>query len=546
MRFGEYPVHEAAGVMLAHTLTVGTRTFKKGRTLSAGDVEIMRRAGQTTVLGARLDDDDAAENPAAAEIAKMLADGQSGVVAGDPYTGRCNLHAGAHGLFEVDPARIDAINRIDESITVATLPQHTVVRTGQVVASVKIIPFAIPGELIESCRRHLAGHARTLAVQRFNPCRAALIISGADGPGHTRFDAMVEVTGARLARLGGRIALPLHCAHETAALVARLEQALAAGCDLVLIAGATVAKDRCDTVPAAVTAAGGRIERFGMPTEPGNMLVMAHIGAVPVIVLPGCARSRRTNGLDRVLRHVLAGRPPTSDEIACMGVGGLIRNPLEPGDDTEAQGSGAVAEAVKVRPRVTALVLAAGRSTRMEGPNKLLLPVAGVPMVLRAASAALASRASSVTVVVGHEADAVEATLAGLPLRIVRNPDYAQGMSTSLRRGLESIPSDAEAVVVLLGDMPFVSAAHVDRVLDAFVPSSPAIVVPMHNGRRGHPVLWPRDLFAEMSCIVGDRGARELFERHAQRIVGVEVDDDGVHLDIDRPADLALANEAGT
>lgn len=191
---------------------------------------------------------------------------------------------------------------------------------------------------------------------------------------------------------------------------------------------------------------------------------------------------------------------------------------------------------------VAALVLAAGTSSRMGATNKLLAPIDGVPMVARAVDAALASRAASVTVVVGHEGDAVAATLAGRAVRIVHNPHYAQGMSTSLRCGIAAVPETAQAVVVLLGDMPRVGAALVDRLIAAFDPADPAIVVPERDGRRGNPVLWPRELFAAMQAIEGDRGARELIAAHANRVRRVACDDDGIFFDVDTPADLAGAS----
>lgn len=189
-------------------------------------------------------------------------------------------------------------------------------------------------------------------------------------------------------------------------------------------------------------------------------------------------------------------------------------------------------------PHIAALVLAAGTSSRMGTTNKLLAAVDGVPMVARAVDAALGSRAASVTVVVGHQGGAVAAALAGRSVRIVYNPDHAQGMSTSLRCGIAALPAAAQAVVVLLGDMPRVGAAHVDRLIAAFDPADPAIVVPERDGRRGNPVLWPRDLFAAMQAIEGDRGARGLIEGHAQRVRRVACDDDGIFFDIDTPADL--------
>ncbi len=516
---------------------MGGKTLKKGRVLAAPDVALLRAAGIASVSGARMEADDVAENPAAAQIAALLVGANTETRM--PYTGRCNLHAATRGLVLVDAERIDRLNLLDEAVAIGTLPPHALVRRGQVLATVKIIPFAVPRRLIEACRDVAAG-GPPLRVAELKSARAALVMSELPGMKENVFRGTVTATRNRLEGLGSRLALVLRCAHDQDAVAAMLRQARAAGCDLLLVAGATVTKDRKDVVPAAVVAAGGMVEHFGMPVEPGNMLLLARIGPVPVVVLPGCARSRRTNGLDWVLQRLLAGLPVTRAEIMRMGVGGLIRSPLEPEDEEEGEEENAPVFAPDA-PRVAALVLAAGRSARMGGDNKLLAEVDGVPLVLRAVNAALASRAASVTVVTGHEAERVKSALARRRLDIVHNPEFAEGMSTSLRRGLAAVPADTQAVVVLLADMPRISAAHVDRLIEAFDPAQPAIVLPEKDGRRGNPILWPREFFAEMSAVSGDKGARGLLEKHAGRVQRLALDDEAIFLDVDRPEDLAAA-----
>jgi molybdenum cofactor cytidylyltransferase len=240
-----------------------------------------------------------------------------------------------------------------------------------------------------------------------------------------------------------------------------------------MISGTTVPKDRADTVPAAIVAAGGEIVHFGMPVEPGNMLLLARIGAVPVIILPGCARSRRSNGLDWVLQRMLAGLPMGREQIMAMGVGGLIRSPAEADEDeTAVQPEPARAPGR----RVAALVLAAGSSSRMGGANKLLQPVGGVPMLRRAVNAALASRCTSVR----WSPVLPQRMRRGLPRRARRafthNPDHADrhGLLAALRPGRAA--ADADAAVVLLADMPFIDGDHIDRLIAAFDPEQPGIV----------------------------------------------------------------------
>ncbi|MCM2308421.1 MAG: molybdopterin-binding/glycosyltransferase family 2 protein [Sulfuritalea sp.] len=533
MIFGEFPLAESEGLLLAHSLRLPDGAMKKGRRLTGADIQALAAAGHSSVYGARLAADDLAEDAAAATIAALLPG--AGIVARRAYTGRCNLHATQRGLVTIDADIIDQINRIDESVTVATLPPLTAVRAGAVVATVKIIPLAVGRELIARCAEQ-AGRGAALGLLPFRQQRAGLIVTEQPGDPAKHYATAVTSSRRRIEDLGSHLGLVQRCAHQRDAVALALRETLAAGCDLLMIAGATVPKDRADTIPSAIVAAGGEILHFGMPVEPGNMLLLARIGGVPVIILPGCARSRRSNGLDWVLQRMLAGLPVGAAEIMAMGVGGLIRSAPEAAEDPEAVEP--VAQRIAPGRRVAALVLAAGSSRRMAGSNKLLAPVGGVPMVRRAANAALASRCVGVVVVTGHDAAAVRQSLAGLELEFAHNAAHESGMASSLRAGLQALPGDIDAVVVVLGDMPCIDAGHIDRLVDAFDPQRGNIVVPMKQGRRGNPILWPREFFAEMQQVQGDVGARELLQRHADRIDAAACDDEAIFADVDTPAAL--------
>ncbi|NMM27311.1 MAG: NTP transferase domain-containing protein [Glaciimonas sp.] len=532
MIFGEFRIEQSEGLTLAHTIALGQRTLRKGRVLDGADIAALQQAGVEIVLGARLESEDISENVAAGAIASLLVG--AGTVTREPRTGRCNLHAVGPGLVLVDAEGIARLNRLDEAITVATLAPFTVVRKGQVIASVKIMPFAVARTMIERCRKQMS--VAPLSVAPLQPHRAALILSELPGMKESMLRNTATVTRNRLQLLGSRLSLEMRCTHRTAELASALRQTLAAGCDLVLICGATVSKDRADVVPAAIVAAGGEIVHFGMPVEPGNMLLLASVSDVPVVILPGCARSSRLNGLDWVLHRLLAKLPVTREDMMGMGVGGLIRS--APGGDEEEEEDAIALSQAETGPRIAALILAAGRSSRMDGANKLLQNVGGVPMVRRVVNAARAARTCSVTVVTGFEAEQVEAIAAAPGVTFVHNPDHAQGMSTSLRRGIAVLPQDVDGVVVLLGDMPQVSAVHIDALIAAFDAVNSVIVAPVNEGRRGNPVLWPRRHFAAMQAIDGDQGARALLATHADQIVGVEMATDAIFADVDTAQDL--------
>ncbi len=191
------------------------------------------------------------------------------------------------------------------------------------------------------------------------------------------------------------------------------------------------------------------------------------------------------------------------------------------------------------RQRVAAIVLAAGCSTRMNGWNKLLAEIDGVPVLRRMVQALCSSQAQPIIVVTGHEANEIERVLSGTCVKCVHNPKFASGLSSSLRCGLAALPKESDAVLVCLGDMPQVKSAHIDQLIDAFDPTrARAICVPTWHRQRGNPVLWARRFVPEMMQLSGDQGARQLFEQHRDLLHYVEMSDAGVLLDVDTPEDL--------
>lgn len=544
MIFADLPVREVEGALLVHSVRLGKLVFKKGRKLSAADLSALTNGGITTVTVARLEPGDIGEDAAAARLAGALAG--SGVTVATAFTGRCNLFAEAAGLVLVDRDRLDRLNLVDESITAATLPPYDVVQPREMVATVKIIPFAVSETLLQSCLAVAGGDGPIVRVAAFRPRPVGLIQTRLPGIKESILDKTTDGINGRLAALGGGPAMELRCSHDVPALAGAISELQRRGIEMVLIAGASAITDRRDVIPTAIERIGGRVDHFGMPVDPGNLLLTGRLAdETPVLGLPGCVRSPKLNGFDWVLQRLMADVPVTRTDIMRMGAGGLLKEiPIRPqpraGSDSQA-----AAPAPRM-PRIAAIVLAAGRSSRMGSANKLLAEVDGVPMVRRAVDAALASKARPVIVVTGNEQGKVQAALRGCKVSFVHNASFGEGMSTSLRAGLGALPADIDGALVCLGDMPLVTPAVLDRLIGAHdAVEGRGICVPTWNAKRGNPVLWDRRFFSEIGELAGDVGAKHLIGEHADQVVEVAMPDDSILTDIDTPEALAALRQLG-
>jgi molybdenum cofactor cytidylyltransferase len=528
MIFGELPLKDAEGAILAHSVKHAGGMFKKGRTLTADDIALLEGSGVQSVFAAKLSADDVPEDEAAAAVARIT--GASGTTAQAPFTGRANLHATVHGLALVDAERVRALNRLHESLTLATVQPFDNVEEREMVATVKVIPFAVPRDVLEKALA-IIGSEPLVRVAGFRNKRAGLVITRLPQTKPSLIAKSEEAMRERISALGGTLASVRVVSHAIGEVTAAISEMKAQACDPILVFGASAIVDRGDIIPVALTRAGGEVIHLGMPVDPGNLMMFGALKQTPVIGVPSCARSPKLNGFDWVLARVMAGVPVTREDIMDMGAGGLLAEiPTRP---APREGKPKVQRA----PRVAAVVLAAGQSSRM-GSNKLLADVGGQPMIRRTVAAM--RQAADVTIVVtGRDQGLIEAALAGLPVTFVHNPDFAAGLSTSLRAGIAALTPDTDAAVIALGDMPLVTPDAVRKLIAAYSPvEHRSICVPVFKGERGNPVLWGRQHFEALAALTGDKGARVLFDPLSDEIVDVAMADDAVLRDADTPEAL--------
>ncbi|KAB1075297.1 molybdopterin-binding protein [Methylobacterium planeticum] len=320
MKFGPVPIREAAGLIAAHSVKAGAVSLRKGNPIPPEVAVRLQDEGVREVVAVTLEPGDVGEDAAAERLAGQLLG--PGLRRDAPFTGRCNLFATRNGLLQVGRSGIDAVNSVDEAITVATLAPFKPVVAGEMVATVKIIPYAVPGFLLEEA----CGAARPglLGVAPYRLARVGVVSTVLPGLKDATIDKTLRNLRRRLAPTGAEIATERRVPHAREAVARALAQVIEAGAEIAVIFGASAIADRRDVIPAGIEAAGGTVAHLGMPVDPGNLLLVGARGGVPVIGAPGCARSPKENGFDWVLHRLLAGLPVTRADIVGLGVGGLL------------------------------------------------------------------------------------------------------------------------------------------------------------------------------------------------------------------------------
>lgn len=538
MKYGVFHLSQAEGLVLAHSVRLPDGRVSKGEVLTRAQLDRLSASGVDSVTAVRLDDGDILEDEAAHAVAAAIV--PDNLRFAPPATGRVNVYAKVDGLFVASKDVVDRVNRIDPAITLACLADHVPVRAGDMVATVKIIPLAVPGAQVAKAAAVL-GLATPFEVKPYQPRAVTLVATELPSLKTSVMDRTARLLEQRLVPFGSRLLKEIRVPHQTDRLtdvLLELGEKSNDDPEMIIVFGASAVADAEDVIPAAIRAAGGVVEQVGMPVDPGNLLVLGRIGETPVLGAPGCARSPKENGFDWVLNRIMAGETPSPFDITGMGVGGLLMEIPSRPRPREA--------AALERPGVTvgALMLAAGQGRRMgkDGPHKLLAEFEGVPLVSRTAQMLLASEASPVVAVTGYRSQEIEAALSGLDIQTRYNPDYASGMASSLVTGF-SLPElvGLDGILVMLADMPAITSDHINSLIAAFHDASGgAVVRSVSDGKRGNPIIIPRIAYPAVLKLEGDIGARAIIESSGMPVIDVDIGP-AAHLDVDTPEAVTAA-----
>lgn len=521
MRFEERLVSDSEGWALAHSVVGGSRRISKGTVLSPSLISQLTNAGveraQVFLLETGDLDEDTATEAAAAKITGY------GLKIKPAGKGRANIVAACDGLF-VPGDCIDTINSADDAFSAASLASHAPVRAGQLVATIKLVPYGLPAAKLDNIQTPSA----QMTVKPFQQFNAVLIATG-DAPTPK---AIASLT-SRVDRVGGLLQIQETIEHNQKTVGNALLETQATQPDLILMLGASAISDKRDVFPAALTSVGGELIKLGMPADPGNLLMLGKLGGTTVIGLPGCARSPALNGFDWVLERFAAKEPLNAQTLTEMGTGGLLKEP-----------AGRKTPRAEVPPATaitsTAVVLAAGKSSRSKNIHKLLSILGNKTVIATTIDMLQGIKNLKVLVVTGHKAAEIDTCFSDIPVTTVHNPHFEQGMGTSLAVGIGALDEATDYALVCLGDMPFVQQTTVEKMIEvAAKTNGAAVLIPTFHGKRGHPVLWHKRFFSALENLHGDTGGRQILEQNPEKIIEVPVDDAGILIDLDTPEMLA-------
>ena len=521
MIFADSPTHASKGHILAHSVRANGVLIKKGVILGDKEIENLLAQGVETIATVQIDHDDVIEDVAAAKIGDALL--CAGIEVGSPLAGRVNLIASVDGILSLDVGAIERLNLVTEGITIATLANHARVVKGMLLATIKIIPYAVHKADLRAALGEAGRHV--FALSPFQGQDYDLILTTTPDLKESLLSKGKAVIQERVQPLGMSMAqcqIVPHTVEGVAAAIAACKS------PMVLILGACATSDRLDVIPASMNAIGGEVTRFGMPVDPGNLLVLGVQGQQQIVGLPGCARAPNLNGADWVLERLAAGIVVTSSDIAAMGVGGLLKEIPQ-----------------RILPRLhkkpeaskpTIVLLAAGRSRRMGGDDKLLRLIDGEPLLRRSARRMIEADIGTCIVAIRKGAVAHKEALVGLKVKLIEVADADQGMSASLRAALRSIKASSGPIIVSLADMPDLEPRHYSEILSAYDPQKNRLIIcPISPlGKRGHPVLFDARFHENLTDVLGDKGARELLAAVPEMVYEVPMDA-GVTTDLDTP-----------
>ena len=320
MQFGSIKLEKSEGSILAHSIKLENLNISKGTLLTENHIMDLRSKGVQSVVVARLENGDIEENKSAIIVSKAFS--HNSLIFSKANTGRINIFSKHDGLLIYSVSSLISFNLIDEGIALALLTQNSFVKKKQLIGTLKVIPYSLPKKTILKFRRF----ENLIIIKAVKEKKFSLIQTSHKNMKESLYKKTSIETKKRVENLSCFLLDDTICEHNEKELTSKISSIIKKDIDILLISCASAVSDRNDILPKSIMNLGGNIIHFGLPVDPGNLLILASLNNKLIVGMPGCARSPSLNGLDLILRMLVTDIKIDKKIIASLGVGGLLKD----------------------------------------------------------------------------------------------------------------------------------------------------------------------------------------------------------------------------
>ncbi len=537
MQVNEVKVFEAEGLILANDIELKSSIIKKGTKLSSSNISSLKLAGLETISCYKPNKNDIDAKTAIGMVAAAITGNNTAYILNDD--GYCHIFAEKNGIIDIDEVRINRFNNSHPDIFINTIKKDEIVKKDDLLAVIRIIPYLINIDEVNNTIHTNTGQGSLISVADFNIKTTTLIQT-------TMPDTEEQLTSSTkiyleelLLKADCKLKSDIKCEHNSEDIANSIYTAINQGAEFIIISPAKPTYGKSDIIPTALKESAIDIYKIHIPVETGFDTILAYKGKrIPVIQIPHNYHLGNNDTINKLICKLISKQKFNIEDITQLGFGSLsiksnitnkTKSELLSGTSTKAKGKSTIA----------AIILAAGRGTRMGGNNKLLHEINDEPLFLQSIKSALKSKASPIIVVTGFEADRTEEYLRAYDVVILRNTGYKMGIKTSIDLALSSLPHSVDGALLIPADMPGITTEHIDKLIKSFKPNKKeALCISEFEGVKKNPILWPRNLFADANLIPDNSHLRPVFLEHTDYTKAVKTKNELDIIDINTPGDL--------
>jgi len=537
MRCSEFNVNKVKGLRCFDEIHLNGYTIAKGKKLDDKDIELLKKNNIHKLFCAEEELNDVNFQIALRQLCAQLCGESTAYSIGDD--GMARIVAAHDGVFACSEERCAKFNRFSDFAMLNTIAPYQQVKAGEVIAILQTDYPLISQVEIDKILYSISGNDALLQVMQLKPQNAALLYTHFYNTPEedNKFTTTVQKLITEVEHLPIEFSAEYNTAHNIKDITDTLGHAVGKNHDIVFIICGQRSGSKIDTIRLALKNFVDDIVCANIPQTGISDFVVATRRDVKIVCLPYEYDELHSSLIKRLILQVVA-----SDKLLAINFAHLPNANLPQGMELsireQARLSGNGAESDSNQNNIAAIVLAAGCSRRA-GMNKLLADINGTPLFLKAVHAAIRSKAKPVYVITGYQNEEIEKALENLDVNILHNPSFRSGVKTSIMLGLNSLPSNCKAALLIPADMPNVTERFLNKMIKSYNPNAKAqLLVATHKGTKHNPVLWSRELFKQADIVPEEANIRVIFPQHEDYTTKVETSNKKILLDVTYRGDI--------